>query len=185
MGRAVVMRVWRGGGLAALAASLSARGPTLAAVAFLALAGRAALDLRRAVVESADLPRPGAAAAPRASPALQADLSAIRSGHLFGQALTAEHDAPPPTRAALVLGGVWYSPAGNAYALIGEPGTQQKPYRTGDRLPGGVDLAGIEVDQVLLRRDGQTETLALPRVAPPKAGGRRSTAPLMVPAENP
>jgi hypothetical protein len=108
---------------------------------------------------------------------LVADVGAIVGRHLFGNAAASRADAPPPpTRAALVLGGVWYTPAGDAYALIGEPGAPQRPYRTGDRLPGGVELAGVEAAHVLLRRDGKVETLALPRaatVAQPAAATRR------------
>ncbi len=97
---------------------------------------------------------------------LTADVASIAARHLFGEVTTSPVDAsPPPTRVALVLGGVWYAPAGDAYALIGEPGAAQRPYRTGDRLPGGVELVGIEADRVLLRREGQIETLALPRAA--------------------
>jgi len=116
-------------------------------------------------------PAPQAMSAPTAvpadrPPALAADVGAIVGRHLFGDAVASQTNTPPPpTRAALVLGGIWYTPAGDAYALIGEPGAAQRPYRTGDRLPGGVELAGIEADRALLRRDGKVETLALPRAA--------------------
>jgi general secretion pathway protein C len=99
-------------------------------------------------------------------PMLTADVALIAARHLFGEVATSPVGAsPPPTRAALVLGGVWYTPDGDAYALIGEPGAPQKPYRTGNRLPGGIELAAVEADRVLLRRDGKVETLALPRAA--------------------
>lgn len=99
-------------------------------------------------------------------PVLTADVALIAARHLFGEVTTSPAGAPPPpTRVALVLGGVWYAPAGDAYALIGEPGAPQKPYRTGNRLPGGVELAGVEAERVLLRREGKVETLALPRAA--------------------
>ena len=58
-----------------------------------------------------------------------------------------------------------------------EPGAAQRPYRTGDRLPGVVELAGVEADRALLRRDGKVETLALPRAG---ALPRSTTVPMPV-----
>lgn len=165
--------------------AVAAVAPRVLTALFCALAAWSALATWRAARTPSAASPAGPASSAARSPALATDVGAIVSRHLFGDAASNPAEAPPPTRAALVLGGVWYTPAGNAYALIGEPGAPQKPYRTGDHLPGGVELAGVEADRVLLRRDGQTETLALPRVAPPKAGERRSTAPLMVPAQNP
>lgn len=168
--------------------ALAAVAPRALAVLCCGLAAWSALGTWRAVsTQQAGAP---AAAPPPAErrPALAADVGAIVDRHLFGSAAVSQAQAPQPTRAALVLGGVWYAPAGDAYALIGEPGAPQKPYRTGDRLPGGAELAGIEAARVLLRRDGQTETLALPRApsAPsPTARARRSPAPLRVPEQDP
>ncbi len=139
----------------------------LAAVVFAALCVHALLDVWRAPADPARVPKVTATAVAPQRAALRANVAAISGRHLFGTALPAREEAPPPTRAALVLGGIWYSPAGEVYAVIGEPGAAQKAYRTGDRLPGGLELAGIELDHVLLRRDGKTETLALPRSSLP------------------
>ena len=152
------------GGLAVVAATLSRRGPWLVAIVFAALGSQAALDVWRGLARTPDVPAAPAVATVADQPQLVADVAAIAERHLFGAAATGNaHAPPPPTRAALVLGGVWYAPGADAYALIGEPGAAQRSYRVGDRLPGGVELTDIEVDHVVLRRDGRAETLALPR----------------------
>lgn len=156
----------------------------LAVVLFAVLGGRAAFVTWRSMAAPVNAPR-AAPPAVTAAPALQADLSAITNRHLFGAAPAVQDVPPPPTRAALVLGGIWYSPTGEVYALIGEPGAPQKTYRQGERLPGGVELAGVEVDRVLLRREGKIETLALPRVPLHTRPAGATTAPLMAPVQNP
>lgn len=161
--RAVVMA--RGtSSLAAVGATLSRQCPRLVAIGFVALACKAALlGWQPMAMTSRGVAALITTAAPL-QPPLHEDVSAIVGRNLFGVTDRGGRDTPPPSRAALVLGGLWYTPAGETYALIGEPGAAQKAYRKGDRLPGGLELAGIEVDRVLLRHDGQTETLALPRV---------------------
>lgn len=162
----VVSMAGRRAGAAVLVASAARHGPVVLAVVFCGLGLWSARALWWSVIAPPPLlPATHGEAADR-RPALVADASLIASRHLFGDAAASQTDAPaPPTRAALVLGGVWYTPDGDAYALIGEPGGAQKPYRTGNRLPGGVELAGVEADRVLLRREGKVETLALPRAA--------------------
>lgn len=153
------------GGLAVVVATVSRRGPWLVAIVFVALVSQAALDVWRGLAMTPGVPAAPVVAPVADQPQLVADVAAIAGRHLFGAAATGSADAPPPpTRAALVLGGVWYAPEADAYALIGEPGAAQRSYRVGDRLPGGVELTDIEVDHVVLRRDGRAETLALPRV---------------------
>jgi type II secretory pathway component PulC len=160
----------------AVAAMMARSAPRMLAILFLALAARSV----QAIWQGARAPETvSAAPVPPADrpPTLTADVGSIVGRHLFGDAVASRADAPPPpTRAALVLGGVWYTPDGDAYALIGEPGAPQKAYRTGSRLPGGVELDAVEADRVLLRRDGKAETLALPRAASvtkPAATARR------------
>lgn len=153
------------GGLAAVAGAVFHRGPWLIAVLFAAFGCVAALDVWRALAVKAPVAVTPAAAVTRAGAGLPTDAAAIVGRHFFGLAAAGgEGAAPPPTRAALVLGGVWYTPAGTVYALIGQRGAAQRSYKVGDRLPGGVELVGVEADRVLLRRDGKTETLALPRL---------------------
>jgi general secretion pathway protein C len=95
------------------------------------------------------------------------DVGLIAARHLFGMpAQTAGARQAPPSRANLVLGGIWHLTRGEGgYALIGEKGGRQRPYRPGDQLPGGAELVGIHADRVLIRRDGRSETLLLPQGA--------------------
>jgi type II secretory pathway component PulC len=152
--------------LTAVATASLRRGPLLLGLLLCGLAVWATRGLWRVVTAPSALVQTPVATPALPRPTLTVDVAAIAGRHLFGEAASKRSQAPPPpTRAALVLGGVWYTPAGNAYALIGAPGAAQKPYRTGDRLPGGAELVGVEAGRVLLRRDSQVETLALPRAA--------------------
>ena len=161
----------------AVAAMGAQQAPRVLAILFFALAAWSAHVLWQGVRAPQAVSAPAAPHAQR-PPALVADVGLIVGRHLFGDATASlANAAPPPTRAALVLGGIWYTPAGDTYALIGEPGAAQRPYRTGDRLPGGVELAGVEADRALLRRDGKVETLALPRAG---ALPRSTTVPMPV-----
>lgn len=152
--------------LIAVAMASARRGPLLLGLLFCGLTVWASRGLWRVVTAPPAVVQTPVATSALPRPTLTADVAAIAGRHLFGEAASERSEAPPPpTRAALVLGGVWYTPAGNAYALIGAPDAAQKPYRTGDRLPGGAELVGVEAGRVLLRRDGQVETLDLPRAA--------------------
>lgn len=166
-------------GFAAVAVGTRRWGPWLVAVLFVALGAQAALDAWRSFPLATTVPAASVASGAPIGPRLEADVAAIGDRHLFGSASAAIAAEPPQTRVALVLGGVWYAPTGAAYALIGEPGAAQRSYRVGERLPGDVELAGVEADRVLLKRDGQVETLALPHgslaprpPAPPRRGAR-------------
>lgn len=160
----------------AVAAMVARQAPLMLAILFFVLAARSVYALWQGVRAPQAMSATSVRHADR-QPTLAADVGSIVGRHLFGDAAVSKADAPPPpTRAALVLGGVWYTPDGDAYALIGEPGAAQKPYRMGNRLPGGVELAGVEADRVLLRRDGKVETLALPRATPVFASAPRPVA---------
>lgn len=107
------------------------------------------------------------------------DVNLIAQRHLFGvPTVVAPAEQVQPTRANLVLGGTWSASGTGGYALVGEPGGRQRPYRPGDRLPGGPELVEIHADRVLLDRDGRREALYLPRgelaaavtAAPPRTG---------------
>jgi len=96
-----------------------------------------------------------------------ADVKRIAERHLFGvPTVAAPTEQAQPTRANLVLGGTWSATGTGSYALVGEPGGPQRPYRSGDRLPGGAQLAEIHADRVLLDYDGRREALYLPRGEP-------------------
>lgn len=109
-----------------------------------------------------------------------ADVALIAGRHLFGAPLASAAQQAPPSRANLVLGGTWHVADGEGgYALIGETGGRQRPYRPGDPLPGGAQLVQIHADRVLLRRDGRNETLLLPRGAATGAAASASANPLL------
>lgn len=119
---------------------------------------------------------PAAAADSSGAQALVSDAALVARRHLFGT--VQQSKAPPATRVALTLGGVWSAPDGDGYALIGAVGDVQRPYRSGDRLPGGAELESVHADHVLLRRAGRTEKLSLPRAAPiARSAGRPPTSP--------
>jgi general secretion pathway protein C len=50
--------------------------------------------------------------------------------------------------------------------LIAEASGREKPYATGDDVPGGATLHSIEEDRVILERNGRFETLKLERNKP-------------------
>lgn len=112
--------------------------------------------------------RPG----PVAAASLDIDVGLIAGRHLFGAPATASTEQAPQSRANLVLGGIWYvADSEGGYALIAQTGARQRPYRPGDRLPGGAQLVEIHADRVLIRRAGRSESLLLPR------GSATATAP--------
>lgn len=157
---------WRRDRLAAGARLAARRGPVLLAVVLCILALGAARDVWQ--ILTAPPPASSAPVRPAAArPAsLTVDVQSIAAQHLFGvPAPQTTQTTAPPTRAALSLGGIWFEPDGRAYALIGAPGQPQRPYRVGERLPGGIELTQVHPQHVLLRRDGRDETLALPRSA--------------------
>lgn len=138
-------------------------GPRLASLLFATLlvqAGFAAWRAGRPLPEATSSVRPG----PVAAATQGADVALIAGRHLFGEPAATEAEQAPPSRANLVLGGTWHVTDGTGgYALIGETGGRQRPYRPGDQLPGGAELVEIRADRVLIRRDGRSETLPLPR----------------------
>ena len=138
-------------------------GPRLASLLFAALlvqAGFGAWQAGRLPSQATLSVRPE----PVAVATQGADVALIAGRHLFGTPVATEAEQAPPSRANLVLGGTWHVADGaGGYALIGEIGGRQRPYRPGDQLPGGAELVEIRADRVLIRRDGRSETLLLPR----------------------
>ncbi|MDP5209061.1 MULTISPECIES: type II secretion system protein N [unclassified Microbulbifer] len=71
----------------------------------------------------------------------------------------------PATQLNIVLSGVLDSSnKGNASALVAEKGKPAKRLYVGDALPGGAELYSVEVDHVVLRRNGRMEKLTYPEV---------------------
>lgn len=95
----------------------------------------------------------------------------IAQWHLMGEAGKQE-EAPilpqaielPETRLNLVLRGVIAGKsAAESGAIIADPSGNQKFYALGAKLPGGAELKEIHADHIILLRNGQFETLRLPR----------------------
>lgn len=128
----------------------------------------------------------------------RASLQPILDFQPFGQA-AAPAAAPEPSAASaapasdgLVLQGVlWRSDATASRALVSNGGSTARIYTTGDVLPGGGTLTGIEVDRIWIDLDGQKRTLEflVPRTATPaqdqpsdKTASAETDAPAQAPA---
>lgn len=103
----------------------------------------------------------------------------VADWRLFGeyqaQQQTAEPVDAPETRLRLELVGLFQHADGTlARAIIAEQGGDAELYRPGDRVPGNAVLEDIYSDRVILRRQGQLETLRLRETE--LSGGVSSTA---------
>ena len=112
-------------------------------------------------------PRHGAVAT---TPTSRIRLNSVADLHLFGEAQkidTAVTDAPidaPKTNLKLVLRGVFsHTDQAKAMAIIADAAGKEKLYRNGGQVPGGASVHTIYPDRVILERNGQFETLFLPR----------------------
>jgi general secretion pathway protein C len=94
------------------------------------------------------------------------DPGVIASAHLFGAApVTAQSGrGAPPTSIPLVLTGtIAGNDPQNGLAILGQTAQTAKVYAVGDNVPGGAKLHSVYSDRVVIDRDGQLESLALPR----------------------
>jgi general secretion pathway protein C len=106
-------------------------------------------------------------AAPPAAPAhgRTLDPGAITSAHLFGAAPAANQDGAnaPETSIPLVLTGtIAGNDPQNGLAILGQTAQTAKVYAVGDAVPGGAKLHSVYSDRVVIDRNGQLESLALP-----------------------
>jgi general secretion pathway protein C len=145
-------------------ALLRTRAPRLATWALaLALGVQAALI----VTDLAGAGRPARAAAPPA--ALRSrftDVAAVTNAHLFGVApVAAPSDAnAPQTSMPLVLTGIIAAnDPQNGLAILGQTAQTAKVHAVGDTVPGGARLHSVYIDRVIIDRNGQLESLVLPR----------------------
>ena len=117
-------------------------------------------------------PPPGSATAGSVQGRQTADVEAIASAHLFGEASAedvANLPAPAPTeeleetRLALTLKGTM---AGSnerlTVAIIADNRNEEKVYTIGDAIVPGATLHAVYRDQVVLNRNGALESLKLP-----------------------
>jgi general secretion pathway protein C len=113
----------------------------------------------------------GGGGKPKAPPAAPArshalDLAAITNAHLFGAAALPRQDGAnaPQTSIPLVLTGtIAGNDPQNGLAILGQTAQTAKVYAVGDNVPGGAKLHSVYSDRVVVDRDGQLESLALPR----------------------
>ena len=145
-----------------------AQGPKIATCVLALLLGVQAAVLVTDLTGGAPMPAAASAAPPR-SAQNRVNVAAIATSHLFGAQeagpnATANVANAPQTSMALVLTGIISGddPA-TGLAALGESATTAKVYGVGDALPGGAKLHSVYGDRVLLDRNGQVESLALPR----------------------
>src|SRR6185369_15023709 len=118
---------------------------------------------RRAPADSGEI----AIAPPPAAAARKGiDVQAIATAHLFGQ-VQIEQAAPedaPPSQANLVLSAVFAAnDPSKGLAVIGESPQSAKVYAVGAMVRPGTKLHSVYLDRVILDRNGQFETLSLPK----------------------
>jgi general secretion pathway protein C len=101
------------------------------------------------------------------------DVAAITSAHLFGVSAAPQDGAnAPQTNIPLVLTGtIAGNDPQNGLAILGPTAQTAKVYAVGDNVPGGAKLHSVYSDRVVIDRNGELESLALPRqvtsTAPP------------------
>jgi general secretion pathway protein C len=114
----------------------------------------------------------GAGRAPRAAPPSQplrsrfTDVAAITNAHLFGAAPAAGQSpgSVPETSMPLVLTGIIAgNDPQNGLAILGPNAQTAKVHAVGDTVPGGARLHSVYTDRVIIDRNGQLESLVLPR----------------------
>jgi general secretion pathway protein C len=137
----------------------------------------------------------GAGRAPRTAPAPTSprlrtqvvDVSTISNAHLFGSAPVPKQDdaSAPASSMPLVLTGII---AGDdpqdGLAILGPNVQSAKVHAVGDMVVGGVKLHSVYNDRVIIDRNGQLESLVLPRqmsgaAAAPSASALHTQSPVV------
>lgn len=145
------------------------------------LAARAVWLLYPPAIDGTWLPPPPPVQGTGPAPPTATDVQPIVAAHLFGEATAgnqAAGDAPvdaPDTSLSLQLRAA--IAAGNskfAHAIIADAGGQERVYFVNDGLPGGATLQRVEVDRVVLARNGAFEVLRLPRLGSGPAAALRA-----------
>jgi general secretion pathway protein C len=111
--------------------------------------------------------RAGTKAAPQATPARAhtLELATITNAHLFGAAPVVPQDganAPQTTIPLVLTGTIAGNDPQNGLAILGQTAQTAKVYAVGDNVPGGAKLHSVYSDRVVIDRNGQLESLALP-----------------------
>jgi general secretion pathway protein C len=169
-------------------AVLLSEGPRVATwLLALALAVQAALivtDLARDTRRGTPSPQ-AAASLMRASRSHGLDLASITNAHLFGAPPRASQDgsnAPQTTMPLVLTGIIAGNDPQNGLAIVGENAQSARVYAVGDNIPGGAKLHSVYSDRVVIDRNGQLESLALPHQV---AGSAPPPSAAILPTENP
>jgi general secretion pathway protein C len=138
----------------------------------------------------------GSSRLPKAPPAAlmqshtqSVDVAAIANAHLFGEppvAAVAQNDqnAPQSSLPLILVGIIADEDPENGLAILGENAAAAKVYAVGDNVPGGAKLHKVFSDRVIINRNGNLESLMLPRqlqagTAPPSTTALQTETPVM------
>jgi general secretion pathway protein C len=113
------------------------------------------------------------------------DVAAITNAHLFGAAPVSRENGAnaPQTSMPLVLTGIIAgNDPQNGLAILGQTAQTAKVFAVGDTVPGGAKLHSVYIDRVVIDRNGQLESLVLPRQL---AGSAAPPSIAAVQAQNP
>jgi general secretion pathway protein C len=119
--------------------------------------------------------------APVSHAAVQAhtlDLATITNAHLFGAPKQDSANAPQTNIQLVLTGTIAGSDPQNGLAILGQTAQTAKVYAVGDNVPGGAKLHSVYSDRVIIDRNGQLESLALPHQVNPGNAPPPSTAAL-------
>ncbi|MGP8033888.1 MAG: type II secretion system protein GspC [Steroidobacteraceae bacterium] len=114
-----------------------------------------------------------------------ADVAAVTNAHLFGAAPVPKQDAAnaPPSSVPLILTGIIAgNDPQNGLAILGPTAQTAKVHAVGDVVAGGVKLHSVYSDRIIIDRNGQLESLALPRQVNGTAAAPSASA---LPTESP
>jgi general secretion pathway protein C len=113
------------------------------------------------------------------------DVAAITNAHLFGAAPASRENGAnaPQTSMPLVLTGIIAgNDPQNGLAILGPTAQTAKVFAVGDNVPGGAKLHAVYTDRVVIDRNGQLESLVLPRQAAGNAAAPTTAAVQVNPA---
>ncbi|MGO9804530.1 MAG: type II secretion system protein GspC [Steroidobacteraceae bacterium] len=114
-----------------------------------------------------------------------ADVAAVTNAHLFGAAPVPKQDAAnaPPSSVPLILTGIIAgNDPQNGLAILGPTAQTAKVHAVGDVVAGGVKLHSVYSDRIIIDRNGELESLALPRQVKGTAAAPSASA---LPTESP
>ena len=115
------------------------------------------------------------------------DVAAIANAHLFGAPPAPKQDeanAPVSSMPLVLTGIIAGDDAQNGLAILGPNAQSAKVHAVGDMVVSGVKLHSVYSDRVIIDRNGQLESLVLPRqvsatAAAPSASALRTQSPVI------